>query len=1177
MSQALLIDILRSIKRSVSRFISLIIIIALGAGFFVGMNSTGPSMKKTAKEYFSGNNLMDLRVQSSIGITDDDIKALSSVDGVEYVQGEKFVDALVWVNGSPEIDIDGSQISVRAFGLDVNKFVSFMNGSNDSSFINRPTLIEGTYPRSANECLVDASKLSTPASYKIGNKIKLKVDSGVNLDSVKETEFKIVGIVRSPYYVSYERGNSLVGSGKIGTYIYIPNEAFSSDYYSEAYITLKDSSKNELYSDEYEKYVDGIKNEIEIKLDDSVRARSDRLKINLPIQITAAQKIYDKAEEKIKASLSAAKEKLDEYQKIVDDPEGAYNEAAAEVAKSLGLAENTFTASNSDYQKAITEYNTNLSNYQNANAALENSKEELDSAKETYDKIKSAIDSLNQAIDTNTNLVDQTNSIVEQTQQILDELSAYQQGKITDEQLKQAMTSLRAINPELYDSIASMSAVSLAMEAVNIVTPYLDQEKSLLANYKATLDKQKDKLNEYSSQLNIAKSALDAKENEYQNAKAALQTAYNQLSKYYDTLSGTKDALTMGQVELMLKEQEASQKLQQLQEELNNAPAELEKAKSEYNSSKQDAEDQLNQIKSKIDQAKNTLENLDNLTMHVYTREDTPGFTSYKDAITTVDNLSIIFPAIFFLVAILVCFMTMTRMAEEERTQMGTLKGLGYSDNTIMSKYILYGVFASLIGSGLGIISGMFGIPFAINKAYSIMFSMPSLKFDFPVRYILAGIVISVGTSILASALVSGRQLKEKTAELMRPKAPKPGKRVLLEKIPSIWNKLSFTGKVTIRNLFRRKGKMVMTIIGIAGCCALILASIGLYSSVNGVMEKQYGSNGISEYDALIAFRSSQNSDSELIENLKSDTRITDLMRTSMMSVSGGKDENSKLEDIYLLVPENNNLSKYIKLIDADTGANVGLNDGGALITDKFAKEFDLKKGDNIYLLSSDDKSVSIPISGIVENYTFNYVYLTENTYQYYYQKAASYDFAMVNIQDAVLNNTSDDNARKTFTDNMMSTSGINAVSYTSDTVNTLNNVINVLSYVIAIFIISAASLAFIVLYNLNNTNITERTREIATIKVLGFKKKEIHSYVYRENIFLTIIGIIVGIIAGIFLHLTVINALDISTVNFLENLTWYDYVIAVVSTSVFSWASNQIMKGKINKIDMATSLKSVE
>ncbi len=1182
MTQGLLADMFRTISKTKARFISIIIIIALGAGLFAGIKAAGPSMSFTAEEYFKDNNLMDIRIQSPIGLTDDDVAAVKNIKNVKGAMGCKFVDALVLVNGNPEIDADGAQISARAYSVDLNRLQRYYYGEDDPNFINRPTLLEGSYPTAANQCLVDKSELSTPDSYQIGNVITLEEDAKSDLSGLKVKEFQIVGIIESPYYISYERGNCLVGNGKIGTYIYIPESAFSTDYYSEIYIKTDDGNLDP-YGDEYFNSVDSVIKSVNAVGDVEVSLRAEELGKTLPAQISSAENNYNSAKRQLDAGLKEAEQQIALYQKYADDPEGSYNEAVNKAAEALGIAESEYNGSFGTYQQAIENYNAKLKAYNDAKAKQTEQSKKLAEAQQEYNEATNALSSAQSSVDTAQQLVNSTKSVVDTTSNILTSLEAWQNGQMDDSQLQQVLLTLQTINPSLYQSIASLSAVSMATQAISLINPYLTQQKEQLAAYQEDLTTLNGKLAEYKTQFQAAAVLLDQMTKASDAAEQQLNAAYNELNNFYNQIEGSSGTLTQAQIELMLSKNSVNNDLSVLKTTIASAPAYLERAKQEYNSAKATAEFKLSDAEKKLDKAKELLEKTRTAKWTVYDRSATPGYQSYESAVNNVNVLANIFPTVFFIVAALVCFTTMSRMVEEERTQMGTLKALGYGNASIASKYLIYSALASIIGSTIGIVISIYVLPFAIAKAYSIMFTLPSLKFSFPARYIIFAAVISLLTTLIATVSACVREFKEKPAILMRPKAPKPGKRVFLEKIKFIWKRINFTGKVTTRNLFRKKSRFIMTVLGVAGCTALILASSGLYSSINNIMKMQYGENGISKYDMQIVFANAQNDNSVMMNILRKDSRIKDVMLSSAQSVTGGSDKSKKTEDVYLFVPKSNEkFASFIKLRNRTTGQSLKLDDTGAMVTEKFADDMNVKVGDKVWVEMTDGRRINIPVASITENYAFSYIYLTENLYQYLLQSPVTYNYAIGTVEDAVLDaasaGSSGAQAGKTkLSTDLMAYESVNAVSFVSDAMDALDRVVSVLSVIIVIFIAAAGLLAFIVLYNLGNINISERQRELATLRVLGFHNKEVASYVYRENVVLSIFGILTGILLGIGVHKLLLIYCAVDAVMFVQTLPWYCFLMAAGLTALFSVIVNAVLNKKMKNVNMVESLKAIE
>ena len=423
------------------------------------------------------------------------------------------------------------------------------------------------------------------------------------------------------------------------------------------------------------------------------------------------------------------------------------------------------------------------------------------------------------------------------------------------------------------------------------------------------------------------------------------------------------------------------------------------------------------------------------------------------------------------------------------------------------------------------------------------------------------------------------REISYRTALLMRPKPPKAGRRVMLEKIGFIWKHLNFTSKVTARNLARNKTRFFMTVVGIAGCMSLILGSIGFFTSLKSVMSRQYGENGVDNYDYQLVFDSPQTrSNSELLNALASDDRVGSLMLTSVQSVSGSSDESDKIMDIYLFVPEDSNyLDGYKNLRNRKTGESLKLDDSGAIVTEAFAKDANVSVGDSVWVENDSGERKYITVAGITENYTFQYIYMSPNYYKSVFSSEPSFLYAIGSFGDSVRNSADIATAKAQFNSDLMKYDSINAVAFQSDTINSFEKVINIVGIIIMIFIVAAGVLAFVVLYNLTNINIAERHRELATIKVLGFTDMEVSNYIYRENVILTLLGIVIGIFGGIGLHKIMIEYVKVDAIMFVQNIIWYDYLIAVGITVLFAVLVNFIMHGKMKKISMVESLKSVE
>lgn len=648
----------------------------------------------------------------------------------------------------------------------------------------------------------------------------------------------------------------------------------------------------------------------------------------------------------------------------------------------------------------------------------------------------------------------------------------------------------------------------------------------------------KDQLEEVGDRLNSAKLWLGV---EKENGQKQLDEAAAELSKAYKTLRDSEKQLADGW------------------DEYNDGLAKYEEAKTESDQKLADARKQILDAEKKVAKLKKP-------TWYVFTRKDNPGFSTYESDAYRIENVCKIFPVFFFLVAILVCLTTMTRMVEEERTQIGTLKALGYSKAAIASKFIVYSALASLSGSVVGIAAGSFIFPTVIYSAYEMLYKTPALKLQpMPEVWVLVTLCALVCTTA-AALMACMAELRSNPAALMRPKAPKAGKRVLLEKIPFIWKRLSFTRKVTVRNLFRYKKRIFMTILGIAGCTALTMAGFGIYSSISVILDKQYSE--IFNYDLIVVLDSDAGEYTlETVDKaLEEDENTTENVELYMKSLSY-----KGIGDTSLVVAKDTTkLADVVKFNDRVTGDPLELTDDGVIITERFAELSGLSAGDE-FTFTCGGEEITAKVSAVTENYTLHFVYMTENLYEKLCGAKPSY-----NTYFTIMKDTGDE-AQKEMGERLMSLDGVQALSFVKDNRESFGNTVKNLNYVVILIIVSAAMLAFVVLYNLTNINITERIREIATIKVLGFYDNEVSAYVFRENILLTLIGDAIGLGAGVWLHRFVIQVAQTDSVMFGRTLPLWCFAAAFVLTLIFALLVDFIMHFRLKKVSMVESLKSVE
>ena len=1159
----------RSISKSMARFISIIAIVALGISFFAGIKATAPDMKETAEIYYNTNNLMDLRIISPVGLTYNDITALEEIKGIEKVMPSKFVDGVLKADGQSIGDIDGSEMTCRAMSIDFDKAIDFEENSNASSdYINRISLIEGEWPKSPNECVVDGSKLSAPEQFKIGQTISLEGD-GTNINNkLKYTEFKITGIIRTPLYVSFERGNTNIGSGKLGTFIYVSEGVFNFDYYTEAFITVAGADNYKPYTKEYKDFVSPIVKEIENIEKERLPLRVEQLRAETTPKVRNGEEELANKEAEFTEKVNSAEKKLDELKDLAKNGQKRINQKKDE-----------FNATLTDAQREIysnsSKHNSKFSEWRKKQDKLNASKLELvkyEAAKDEYNRASIKLDNAKSQIYASQKSIETLEELIVNTRSAIDYFQEHQNQSKEEikEWLEQSGLPSDQIE-KLIEALNKFTAIGTAEEMIAYLEPMLD-------DYVIQLEKSKNELAVAQQEYEKGKSQLAAAEKllkKYENAKSDVTKAEIELQEAERKLDSAGIGIELGQLELSLSQQQLKSQIELAETQLAAAQVKVQTADDDFANEKAAAETELANARMDLKEAQNLLQSLDSAKWMIQDRDDLPGYTGYGQTADRMSAFAKVFPIFFFLVAALVCLTTMTRMVEEERTQMGTLKALGYSNKSIISKYLIYSLSASLIGSVIGLLLGFYIFPKAIFAAYGIMYDLPPCVIRFKWSYAIIGMIVAILSTGLASYFACIKELKEQPSKLMRPKPPKQGKRIFLEKIDFIWSKMNFTQKVTARNLFRNKKRFFTTLIGVAGCTALLLTGFGLGDSISAIMDKQFGENGICNYDVQIVLgKNSADTDAQnkAMEEIKQRPEIKQAMKTHMDVIDGTSSRTENILEINLVVPENPaELPEFIKLQNRKSKEKVSLDNNGVIISEKLANKTDTKIGDEI-TLKANDKDYNVTVTGIVENYTFHYVYMPSELYRNIFGEEPSFDYVT-----AILNDNISTAQKDSLASDLMKVDGIDAVAYTTQIIDTFSNILNSLNLVVAIFIIAAGALAFVVLYNLSNINLNERIREVATIKVLGFRDKEVSHYIVRENIILTILGTLLGLILGIFLHSYVVSVAEVDIVMFGRSIEPLSFVFAAILSLVFSAVVNLIMHKKLKKVNMVDSLKAVE
>ena len=1097
MKKALKKDSVIEIKKTFKRFLSILVMALLGVGFFAGLRATAPDMALTLDKYADDTNLYDIKVISTLGLTEDDVSAIKVLDGVENVY--------------PVYDED---VFVKFEGIDNESVVKVLELTED---LNKVELQEGTMPEDFTECLID-SKMAESKGVKVGDYITLieDIDEPEDEDeeeeepTFKQSKVRVSGIVTSPLYMSNERDITTLGNGKVDYYIYVPKENIDSDIYTAIYVTVSDTKTLHALSDEYQLKVDFVKDELE-------EIKAERQKYR-----------YDEL-------IDEANEKLDDAQKELDDEK-------------------------SKAEKEI----------QDAEKEIQDGKKELqDAEKEIQDgetKIQDARNTLNQEM---ANAENEINSAYEEL--TLGEIELAKKEEEAEIGFSEAEKQEDELKLSLDQIIQGLETIDFNIKGLEykIAGTTDEAEKAVLNETLSKLKIEKASL-EQSQQQILA--AIEMIETEVQNGRKELENARAQIIAGYSALDSARATLNEERTKAEAEIAKAEAELADGRKELEKGRQELLDGEQELLDAKIEFEEEITKAENKLIDARTKVNDIKEAKWYIYDRTNLTGYNEYDNNVDNIERIAAAFPIVFFVIAVLISLTSMTRMVEEQRVQIGTLKALGYTKMQIASKYLNYATWATIVGGVIGMCFGFQFFPRVIISLYEIMYLHMEPVIEFNVKYAFIGL----GSMLLcmngATMYAANKELSSEPAELMRPKAPKAGKRVFLENIPFIWKHFSFIQKVTIRNMFRYKKRFYMTVIGIAGCTALILAGFGLQDSISHIIPSQY--DRVYTYDMMVYLNDNLTNEEikefdtkiENIENVKSATEIYQESATL---------ENGDLtRDVQLVVAKNKDEFKdYISLYDMDNKKEeIYLKDNEVILTDKLAELLEVSVGDKINIVDSDKESYEITVGKVVEHYAAHYVYMTDTTYEQIFDKIKETNMLYINYDKELVKDEENNIAEE-----ILDSSKAISVILTSNARTSLDETLNSLNIVVYVLIIAAGLLAFVVLYNLSNVNISERIRELATIKVLGFYDKEVYDYVTRETIFLAILGIILGLLFGNVLVEFILTTCEVDITRFPRYIENSSVIISAVITGIFTMIVNVITYFSLKKIDMIESLKSIE
>lgn len=1083
MKKALNKDILRDILKSKGRYFSIMLIVALGVAFFSGIKVSPMVMRNTADNYYDDYNFMDVEVISTLGLTDDDVDAIKKLDTVEGVFPTYSMDVITNVKDQDRV------LKVHALPTD--------DLSNDNKdYINRVKLIKGRLPKNSGECVVLKPKYDH-LNLKIGKTLKIKSGTEDKLsENLKKDNYKIVGLVETPYYLSYEFGNSSIGSGSVDGIMLVPQDDFKTEAYTEMYITAKGAKDETSFYQEYKDTVKKTEDQIDEITDERIEHRYNEVVGEATDELNKAKKEYNDKKKETEDKINKAEKELKDGKQKIKDGKQELKTKKAETKKQikdgfkkLDSAEAQVKSGRKQYEAAKKEFE---SQKQRANSQISSAESQLAPLKSNIDSLKSNISGL-------------------------------------ESQLS---------NPNISE-----------------------EEKATLTR---TISKYRENLSALEGQYNAGYAKIQSIKNQIKSGERKLARTKAELDRNQKKVKTERSKLYTMEEKAQKEFKKAEEELVKNEKKLVDSEKELEKAKNE-------AKDEFKKAEKDLKEAEDEIKKIEKPEWYVLNRDKQYSAAEYGGCADSIDALAGIFPVFFVLVAALVALTTMTRMVDEQRINIGTLKGLGYTPGMIAKKYIVYAMSASAIGSIIGLIVGYTVFPTIIYNAYAIMYTVPKVELRTDLFITVLSIATSIFVTTFAAFAACRRELIEAPAILMRPKAPKNGKRILLERIGFVWNRIGFIWKVTLRNIFRYKKRFLMTVLGISGCTALILTGFGVRDSIQMIVDVQFGE--LNKYSMTASYDSDEKTeDVEYLKSLISNEK--GVKEIGMFHNQNAKVMiNNKEKEVTVVIPENKNTFKdFIELRERKSHTPIKLDNKGIVISEKAARNLDAKVGDKVKILNENDVSTEAVISGITENYVNHYIYMTNDYYKELFNRNADSNRIYGVLDDSITIDQEDKMASK-----IIDSTCANGTVFTTGIKDGFSDTIKSLNYVVLLMIVSAGALAFVVLYNLSNVNISERIREIATIKVLGFYDKEVSAYIYRENVILTLIGAVVGLGLGVILHQFIMITVEVENMMFGRLINPLSYAAAFILTIVMGTIVNLVMNKKLKKVEMVESLKSVD
>ena len=1277
--------VLRSIRGSLGRFLAIMGIVALGCGFYAGLQMCGPNMRLAADRYYDETQLWDLRVVSTLGFKDADVKRIASTEGVSAAVASHTVDVMA--------RLGNEQVAVRISSLG-SKTATTLTAADAGGrpgggpVVNRLILREGRWPTSAEECVVSADV----SGASVNDRVEV-LSGGADHDrGLRVRKLVVVGTVSSSNYVyTGNLGSTSLASGKIEQCLFVTDDAFGEDTpYTDVYLKVSGADGLKSSSDAYEEKVSEVKGRMEARSGDLSRARQADLKAQAQVTLNEKVKEYQRKRDESYWRLADAKDQLDDAEQRIADGQGKLDEGQREYDE--GLA--TYRGKRADAERRLSD----------AQAQIDSGRGELDAQRDRlaagerawrqgYDQLSSQLAFAGVTAPSAQGYVDELDARLTQAEAAKAQLASLQgqlaqareatgeanrrrvneginelRPKISEleDKRERAQGALDSLRPRRGEAQAQLNDLDarirdtqanidrLEAERDKLGPAFSQEQAQSLAAAKAALGKLKEK--RPSAQADLSKldaavgeaeatvktideglatarsslARLQEAQEQIQEAEqgipqleagigqiqgrlpsdddiAALTSARDSAQRLADTrevldegasqLSSAQKRLDASQAELRRQRKDAAHQLASAKGRLEAAAGELRRSRDQlaearvqhdeglasYTDSKAEVDKRFSKAWQEIKDAQRSIDEIALPDVYTLDRSQSESAATYQADTKRMDNIANVFPLMFFLVAALVALTTMTRMVDDERVQIGTYKALGYGKARIAGRYLLYALVAAGVGATLGVIVLSQLLPYIIMSAYSIIYAVPPLDLPLPVDWgvALSAAGLGVGVTLLTTWVTVYSSLREPPATLMLPRAPKAGRRILLEHVTPIWRRLSFSWKVTARNLFRYKRRLLMTVIGISGCASLLLVGFGLHDSIWDIIDLQYGP--IIHYDTTVGLSdaSTELDVSAVTDYLGSAGGAGDIVRVQRESMqatgTGPSTSATSKTHVTVIVPQDSlQAQEAVTFRDRMTGAAVAFDDDAVLVTEKLASLYGIRAGDQLMLFDQDDAGNAIgtghalTVTGVTENYVANLVYVGRGAWRSVSPVTPVFSTIFCNVPDA-------GDVRATVSARLHDMTGVSTVTFSDEVINQYRHVLSVVDMVVVVLIVSAAALAFIVLYNLTNINVEERLREIAALKVLGFTKREVYAYIFREIMLLALMGDVAGMLLGIWLERFVITTAEVDYVMFGRSIHALSFVCAFTLTLVFSALVMLVMRRKLDRVDMVESLKSVD